>query len=359
MDKINEFKVSLQKGQLIGIDIGLSSVKMCLLSNPKKFVYRLEKYAHIPLSEATIIEDEIQRPEEVIDAVIEGLKDIGKEKRIACLGMSGPNTVTKRLQVPGGAKDEVEDNILWEAEQYIPFGADDAEIGFSIIEEKKDEDIVDAIVGAAKIDVIETYSDYLKEAGLNTRIVDLNVFAMTNLFELVVDNKLDKISEEGSILIDFGAQYTTIVVYKNGGPVLSKEINLGGVLITEEIQRNLGVSYEEAEDLKVNGDEKGNLLEDVIIIIEEHINKLLEELKKILNFYIAAGSSEQVGSCYITGGGSNMPGIKEALEDLIDLDVEFLNPFEAIEIKGKFSDKEIENIASSGVVALGLGLRSV
>jgi type IV pilus assembly protein PilM len=359
MEKINEFKISMEKGQLIGVDIGLSAVKLCLLSSPKKHVYRLDKYISIPLSEATIIEDEIQKPDEVISAIQDGLRKMNPQKNIACLGMDGPNTVTKRLQVPDGVQEEVEDNILWESEQYIPFGADDAEIGFSVLGRIEEEDIVDAIVGAVKTDVVEGYLDYLKEAGLTARVVDMNVFATVNMFELIVDNKLDKVSNEGAIIFDFGAQYTTIIVYKNNGPVLTKEINLGGVLITEEIQRNLGISYEEAEDLKINGDENGNLLEDVLGIIELHIGKIIEELKKVLNFYIAAGSSEQVGSCYMTGGGSNLPGIKEALESLIDLQVEVLNPFEAIEIKGKFSDEEIEEIASCGLVAMGLGLRSV
>lgn len=359
MQKINELKTSMEKGQLVGVDIGLSAIKICLLSNPKKHVYRLDKYISVALSEATIIEDEIQKPDEIIEIITQALKEAGISKKIGCLGMDGPNTMTKRLQVPDGVQEEVEDNIMWESEQYIPFGADDAEIGFSILGRIEEEDVVDAIVGAVKTDVVESYMGYLKEAGLSIRVVDLNVFATVNMFELIVGDKLDDISDEGAIIVDFGAQYTSVIVYKNNGPVLTKELNFGGVLVTEEIQRNLGVSYSEAEDLKINGDENGNLLEEVLTIIETHINKMTEELKKVLNFYIAAGSSEQVGSCYITGGSSNLPGIREALGELVDLTVEQLNPFEAIEIKGKFTDEEIEEIASNGVVSLGLGLRSV
>lgn len=359
IDKINELKVSFEKGQLIGIDIGLSSVKISLLSNPKKDVYRLEKYVSFPLSEASIIEDEIQKPDEIINGIKKAIKSSGIQKKIACLGMDGPNTITKRLQVPDGVREEVEDNILWESEQYIPFGADDSEIGFSILGRIEEEDVVDSVVGAIKTDVAETYLDYLKEAGITARVIDLNVFATINIFELIKEEDLEAISDEGAIILDLGAQYTTVIVYKNGGPVLSKEINLGGVLITEEVQRNLGVSYEEAEDLKISGDENGNMIEDVLSIVENHINKVLEELKKVLNFYIAAGSSEQVGKCFITGGGSNLPGMKDAIQDLIDIDVEILNPFEVIEIKGKFSDEEIEEIASRGLVALGLGMRSI
>ncbi|MBD64079.1 MAG: hypothetical protein CME62_02655 [Halobacteriovoraceae bacterium] len=359
-DKIQEFKINFEKGQLIGIDIGLSSVKMAYLSQPKKNQFRLEKFYKHDLSEAAIIEDEIQKPEEVIEAITSGIAEMGLKKvHIACLGMDGPNTMTKRLQVPDGVDEEVEDNILWESEQYIPFGVDDVEIGFSIIGKIEEEDVVDAIVGAAKTDVVERYMEYLKEANLVAKVVDLNVLALTNIFEHLYEDQLDEISEEGAVIFDFGAQYTTIMVYKNNGPVLTKELNIGGVLVTEEIQRTMGVSYEEAEDLKIHGDDNGNLPEEIIGLIETHIRKIIEELKKVLNFYIAAGSSEQVGYCFVTGGSSQLPGLVQALQDLIDIEVVELNPFDAIEVKGKFSEEELEDVLSSGLVALGLGMRSV
>lgn len=349
----------MEKGQLVGLDIGLSAVKIAVFSEGKKGILKLEKFGTYPLSEAAIIEDEVQRPEELIEAIQSIVSDLGLKKKITCIGMDGPNTVTKRLQVPDGDKEEVEDNIFWESEQYIPFGADDAQIGFSIIGRIEEDDVVDAIVGAVKVDVAERYLDYIKEAGLHIRVVDLNVFALNNIFELCQDENLDEISDEGAIIIDFGAQYTSLLVYRNGGPILTKEINLGGVLITEEIQRTMGVSYEEAEDLKINGDDNGNLPEEILSILENHINKLIDELRKVLNFYIAAGSSEQVGHCFITGGGARIPGIKEALQDLTDLDVQELNPLEVMEVKADLDEDGLDDLVYTGAVALGLALRRV
>lgn len=358
-DKINEFKVNFEKGELIGIDIGLNSVKIALLSSAKKGSYKLEKYKSILLSEAAIIEDEIQKPDEIVEIISQAIQEMGIKKHIACIGMDGPNTVTKRLQVPDGVEEDVEDSILYESEQYIPFGADDAEIDFSILGRIEEEDIVDAVVGAVRSDVVENYIELIKEAGLAAKVIDLNVFALLNVFELINDNRLEDISDEGAIIIDFGAQYTKVIVYKNNGPVFTKEINIGGVLITEEIQRTMGVGYEDAEDLKINGDDKGNLPEEILVLVENHINRILEELKKIINFYIAAGSSEQVGSCFITGGSSRLPGLEEALSGLIGLDIEELNPFDAITVKDKFGEDELDDIISCGLVALGLGMRKI
>ena len=74
MDKINEFKVNFEKGQLVGVDIGLSAVKIAVLNEVKKGNYRLDHYGFIPLSEAAIIEDEVQKPDEIISAIQSILK---------------------------------------------------------------------------------------------------------------------------------------------------------------------------------------------------------------------------------------------------------------------------------------------
>jgi type IV pilus assembly protein PilM len=285
---------NFEKGQLVGIDIGLSSVKVALLSKTKKNVFRLEKFKSIPLSEAAIIEDEVQKPDEIIEAIGKALEESGIDTRICNLGMDGPNTMTKRFQVPDGTKDDVEDNILWESEQYIPFGADESEVDYYVIGDIPEDEVKDVLVAAIRVDIAEAYMEYVKTLGLLPKVIDLNVLAMNNVFELVYEKNLDRYSEDGVIILDFGAQTTSVIVYKNSGPVLTKEVNVGGVLITEEIQRIMGVSYDEAEDLKKHGDDNGNLPEEIISIIESQISTQIAELKKVLNFYIAAGSSEQV-----------------------------------------------------------------
>lgn len=360
MKKYKDFMANFEKGELVGIDIGLSAVKVALLSIPKKNRYILQHYASIPLSEAAIIEDEIQKPDEIIDAILECLGQAKIKKKIVNLGMDGPNTITKRLQVPDGSKEDIEDNILWESEQYIPFGADESEIAFEILGKIESDDVVDTIVAAVSLPVVDSYIDIIKSSELIVKNVDLNVFAITNMFEVIVGDRLPEYSEVGTIIIDFGAQKTTVIVYKDGGPILTKEISIGGVLITEEVQRQMGVSYEEAEDLKNNGDDKGNLPEEIVAIIQDQLDTLIAELKKVLNFFIAVGSSDQAGACFVTGGSCKLPGLIDSLQELVDLEVEILNPFEAVEFdKKSFDEDDLNEIATKGLVAMGLGMRKV
>lgn len=358
-DQIQSVMLNFKKGQLLGIDIGLSSVKMALLSPLKKNNFRIERFAHFSLSEAAIIEDDIQKPAEVTDLIRKGLAKLQYKDGICCVGIDGPNTMTKRLQIPDGTREELEDNVLWESEQYIPFGADDSELDFQVIGDVEGEDgVKDIIVSAAKSSVIEHYSKVAETAGLKVKVVDLKVFALNNIFESIMHDSLPEL-RNGTILIDFGAQTTKIVVYKRGAPVLTKEILMGGVLVTEEIQRQMGVNYFEAEDLKVNGDESGNLPEEIMPLIDIHIDNLMSEIRKVLNFYIASGSTEQVDYCFVTGGSSLLPGLRDALSSVIGIEALALDPFLRLEASNKIEKTDLPLIRSCGLVALGLGMRKI
>lgn len=358
-EKISDLLANFDKGHLIGIDIGLSSVKLAKMS-PFKKTYRLDSYESVSLEEAAIIEDEVQKPDEVVQAIKDAYERIGSKKKIACVGISGSNTITKRMQVANGSAEEVEDNILWESEQYIPFGIDDSELDFFVIRDIKEQDVKDVIVAASRNDVSENKASIVKDAGLIPKIVDLNVLAISNLFEVAYKDSIQAISEDGAVIIDFGAQKTTLIVYKNEGPILTREIPYGGILVTEEIQRQMGLNYFEAEDLKSLGDENGNLPEEILSIIEIQLNKIMDEIKKILNFYISAGSADQIAYCFVTGGSSLLPGFTERLEEILNIDVNFLNPFESIEYDAKvFNESDLSKIAATGVVAMGLGLRKI
>ena len=153
MQQYKDFMVNFEKGQLVSIDIGLSAVKVALLSKVKKNEYKLENYAAIALSEAAIIEDEVQKPEEIIEAISKALDEAGIQKRIVTIGMDGPNTMTKRFQVPDGTKEEIEDNVLWESEQYIPFGAEDSEVDYFVIGDIPEDEVKDVLVPSKKMEM--------------------------------------------------------------------------------------------------------------------------------------------------------------------------------------------------------------
>ena len=344
----------LNPGTIFGLDIGAHSIKVCEVSGSIGKV-KVERFGIFSLSEAAIIEDEIQKPSELVDAIVEAMKRANIKSRIACLGLYGPNTMTKRLNTPEGTKEEIEDHVLWEAEQYITFGADDSNIDFHIVGENEGGG-KDAIFAAIRNDVIDSFSGVLKLAKLNPKIIDLNVLALSNIFEEVAGDSLEEYST-GTLLLDFGAQTTKIVVYKRGGPIFTKEISVGGGLITEEIQRQMGVSYEEAEDLKTRPDENGNLPEEIVSIINTQLDQQLAEIRKNINFYVTQGSAEKVNYCFVTGGSSLLPGFIDKFSAVSGLPVERLDIFSKVKIDVNKVGKNLEEIAAISPIVIGLAMR--
>lgn len=346
----------LNPGGIVGIDIGSHSIKVCEVSGSLGKV-KIDRFGVFTLSEAAIIEDEIQKPSEITEGILEAIKQSGIKSKLVCLGLYGPNTMTKRLNTPEGTKEEIEDHVMWEAEQYITFGADDSRIDFHIIGENEGGG-KDALVAAAKNDTIESYSELLKAHKFQIKVVDLSVIALSNLFEEVAGDKLEEYSN-GTLILDFGAQSTKIIIYKRGGPIFTKEIAVGGNLVTEEIQRQMGVSYEEAENLKTSTDNNGNLPQEILNIINIQVDQQIAEVRKNINFYVTQGSAEKVNYCVVTGGSSLLPGLIDKLSVVAGVPVERLDILSSIKIDDKKIGIDSDLFNAISPVVIGLAMRKL
>lgn len=356
-DKIGEMFYVGSKG-VIGIDIGLSAVKIAEVLQTSDGNFKINRFASVDLPEGTIIEDEIQKEDEILQAIQQALKELKSSNKFACLGISGPNTLIKRLQLAGGTIEEIEDQVTWEAEQYLPFSIDEGNISFSVVGENQGGG-VDVLIGAAKKTVVEAFKELVERSNLKVKIVDLTAAATLNVFESVMGSE---VTGKGKtwILMDLGAQSTQFMIYKNGILVFFKEINIGGLTITEEIQRQMGVNYSEAESLKIHGDGSGNIPEEIVDLINQVLDSFFSELKKTVDFWVNSTSEEAFDGCIITGGTSLIPGLPDALQELFDTEVQILNPFTTMTYnQNNISEDMINDIAAKGVCAIGLAMRSL
>ncbi len=349
---------SLGDRKLLGLDIGLSSIKVAQLEYmPTRC--KLIRFATVPLPELSLVEDEIQKVPEVVEAIKEALKRSEIKSKNVVIGLFGKNTVVRKIQLAGGAEEEIEDQVLWEAEQYIPFNLDEAEVSYDVAGET-DTGGVETIIAAATHGVIKHNRDVVEKAGLNVKVIDLGVLALTNIFDFVHKDEVLKKPDNSFLLIEFGAQKSTVVIYRGGRFVFSKDFFVGGVMITEEIQRHMGVNYQAAEDLKTSEQRGVAVPEEVLKIIKDMSQTLFLELRKTLDFYITASQDDTIEDCYITGGTARLPGLVEGLETLLGVKVNIFNPFDKIDFdKKRFTDEEIAEISTRGVVAIGLAMRSL
>ena len=351
--------LGLGSKSLVGLDIGYSAVKIVELKTEKRGKYNLLNYMFAPLPEGSIIEDEIQNQKVIIQTIQDAYEDGDFSTNQACLGLWGPNTMVRKLQLAGGSAEETEDQVIWEIEQYIPFDIEDSDISFDVIGENEGGGI-DVIVAAVKKDLTLDFTDLVKRAKMRCKIVELVQTALVNVFELVAAEEISENRSSSWLLMDIGGQTTEFIVYKNNSISFSKQINVGGLMITEQIQREMGVNYQEAEDLKINGDEQGNLPEEIVAIIDIVSEQLFNEIKKTLDFYMSATSDETLVGCYVTGGTCQIVGLLEGLKSVLRLPVKLLNPLEIMtNNESEFDSEELSDITYRAVAAIGLGLREL
>ena len=160
-----------------------------------------------------------------------------------------------------------------------------------------------------------------------------------------------------SVLIaDIGAMSMKTIVCAEGIPLFTKDSPYGGMMVTQEIERELKLATQaDAEALKVSG----NLPQEVAEIVNRISHTLGAELKKSIDFYSASSVGPPVSVVYLSGGASRAPGLVQIVSDYVGLPVEFLNPFERVKPKGKnFTPEYLDSIAPEVVVPMGLAMRA-
>lgn len=354
---------------LVGLRITQASVKAAFLKiSGKKKKYELVDFVSLPVPDGIILDDQIQDREKLIEIIKEAFSLGNFKTKYVVLGVSGKNTIVKNISFAAGTVEEVEDQVLWEAEQYIPFDVDKSLVSFDVIG-KNEGGGLDAVLVAADSNYVLERKSLVEDCGLRVKIVDLTQVALTNLFTFIgeqgdIKKRKEKESIEnegvdaGDFLISFGAQYTIFIICKKNEISFSKQIDIGGISISEEIQRQMGVTLDEANNLKVQTDENGNLPEEIFLIIKGVLNQLFEEIRKTKEFYVTSTSHELFLDCYVTGGSIRLPGFMDGLSEVLGVPVQRLEPFKVIAYnEKKFSRKVIDNIEHQGLETLGLAMR--
>jgi type IV pilus assembly protein PilM len=265
----------------------------------------------------------------------------------------------KKLQLPRELNsEELKDQAEWDMEQYLPFKLEEANVSSSVLKENIGS-LTDVFVGAAKKSLVNSYKTLIEKTQVKVKIVDLSSAAVLNVFELVHGTQ---ISTRGTnwLLLEIGAVRSKFIVCKAGQLSFFKEINIGGNTVTEEIQRALGVTHNEAQSLKIHGDGNGNIPEEVLEIINQVLDSLVNEIVATKEFWISSLGEGELLGCVITGGGALIPGINDQIAEALGIEVTTLNPFTKMTYnKNNITEDMINEIAYQGACAIGLAMRSI
>ena len=340
------------KKEIIGIDIGSSSVKLVQLKELKG-AFTLQNVGILPLPLEAIVDNTLMDSSSIVEAIKKLIKSLNIRVKEAACSVSGNSVIIRKISLPAMPPEELEDQIHWEAEQYIPFDINDVNIDFQILaSDQNDPSKMEVLLVASKKEIINDYLAVFNEAGINLAVVDVDSFAIQNAFELNYDIG----SENVVALINIGASIMNLNIVKNDVSLFTRDVQMGGNLYTEEIQKQFGVSSEEAEKMKISeaSSDQSKLKETISRVNET----LAMEMRRSLDFYNTTAGEGKINNVYMSGGGAKTPMLVEAVQQRLGLPVEILNPFLNVKINEKEFDPEYLNeIGPLVTVAVGLATR--
>jgi type IV pilus assembly protein PilM len=342
----------MKSREIVGIDIGSSSVKLVQLSE-QKGSYSLKNAGILPLPSEAIVDNSLMDTTSIVETIRDLVKSLGAKVVDASCSISGNSVIIRKISLPAMTPEELEDQIAWEAEQYIPFDINDVNLDFEIL----DSDLsatgkMTVLLVASKKEIINEYVSVFNEAGLKLVVVDVDSFAVQNIFEL----NYTPSENEVVALINIGASIMNLNVVKGGVSLFTRDVQMGGNFYTEEIQRQFAVSSQDAEHIKITSDfpDKARLTELI-----SRVNETLSlEIHRSLDFYNSTAEDQKIGKVYLSGGCAKVARLADAVSQRLGMPVELLNPLQKILCNEKEFDPEyLQEISPFIAVAAGLAMR--
>ena len=305
-----------QIDELVGIDIGTTSIKICSLGNMKGLfsIRNIVKktYEQELISDGHIVDIEFLAQE--IKSIFQ--ENNIKSKNVAC-ALSSYSVISKKINMPQMEEDALENMISSEVENAIPFPMKDIYYTYSVIgPDPERANTMNVKIVAVKREIVDAYIAAFNMAGLSLHILDVDMFGISNVVEQVYSPR-----EYSVLIVDIGASVTNIAILNGENIEFTREILMGGKYLTSQIQKSIKVKYKEAEEKKIMADA------DVTYLFEDFIFNISSEINKTVRFYLATKPKENIGKIFVTGGSSLLPGIREKIVDETGIPVEVIDPF--------------------------------
>jgi type IV pilus assembly protein PilM len=347
---------SRQPAPLIGLDISSSSVKLVELGRGKDGGLVLERCAVEQLEKGWITDGNVEKFEEVADAVRRVVKKSGTKTKNVAMSLPASAVITKKIVLPGGLSDaELELQVESEANQYIPFSLDEVSLDFCVVgPSSSSAGDVEVLIAASRKEKVQDRQGLAEAAGLKPVVVDVESYASRLATGRLIDGLPNKGVDTMVALFEVGAMTTSMQVIRNDEVLYDRDQAFGGAQLTQLIVRQYGFSPEEAETKKRSGE----LPEDYESgVLRPFVDNLAQEIGRALQFFFTSTPHNRVDYVMLAGGSASLPGLTDAITAQTSFACQVLNPFEGMAMGGGVREKKMRREAPSYLSACGLAMR--
>ncbi len=339
---------------LLGVDISSTSVKILQLSAVGNS-YRVENYVIRSLPANSVVEkniSDIDAVGECIGAAVSILKPSVKDAAVA---VAGSAVITKTIEMNAALTDsEMENQIVVEADQYIPYPLDEVSIDFERQQlSERNPELVEVLLAACRRENVDSRVTALEIGGLTAKVVDIEAYAIERAYTLLVE-QLGSDEDQTVAIVDIGSMMTTLNVILQGKTIYTREQMFGGNALSEEVQRRFGLSAVEAETAM----KRGGLPEEYELeILGPFKETVVQQVSQTLQFFFSSSHYNEVDHILLAGGVAAIEGLADLVQESLSTPVTVANPFDGLQIGSKVNESMLENDAPSLLIAAGLAMR--
>lgn len=340
-----------RKKRSIGLDIGSGFVKMVQVDHSGDQP-EVVQVAMRPLVVDAIVEGEIMDPGLVSDTISGLFQEVGLKGSEVVTAVGGHDVIIKKIEMSRMKEADAREVIRWEAEQHVPFDIKSVELDFQILNPLEEGLQMEVLLVAAKRELVDNKVSLLLDAGISPSMIDVDAFALHNAFEHNYPEAMHGIVS----LVNIGHETTSVNILEDGLPILTRDIPFGSRRVREDLQRERGLTAEQAEDV-VQGREP---LDDLETLISSNADEVAVGIERASAFLMTRQSGGGLGKIYLSGGGARIPGMAEAVAQRMNVEAQLVNPFEQVPVHADAAaGLSLEESAPMLLLPLGLALRQL
>lgn len=340
-----------RKKTTVGLDVGSGFIKAAVIDHSKDLP-QVAKVAVAPIEGDAIVDGDIVDPGLVSDAIQSMFDRQGIDQRDVAIGVGGRDVIIKLIKMDRMDEAEAREVIPWEAEQHVPFDMDNVQLDFEITDPDAEGLQMTVLLVAAKRELVDNRIALLQQAGLSTRVVDVEAFALHNALEVNYPSAMQGVTA----LVNIGHDTTTVNILDDGVPVLTRDLTFGTRALTLDLQRERALTAEEAQ-LALRGESADHTLRD---FLTERAQEVARGVERATAFLETGEMGPGIGRLYLCGGGVGVPGLAEVLAERLQVETHVASAVERVQVKADAADfMELQEMAPMLMLAVGLGLRRI
>jgi type IV pilus assembly protein PilM len=332
-----------------GLDIGSGVVKLVVIDHSKPEP-EIVQVATSPLVPDAIVEGEVMDPALVAETVRSIMASAGLKRSAVLAAVGGHDVIVKKIPMDRMSQNDAREVIRWEAEQHVPFDMENVQLDFQILDPDGDSPQMAVLLVAAKRELIENRISLLSDAGLDPVVMDVEAFALHNAFEHNYPDARDGMAA----FVNIGHETSNVNLLQDGMPVLVRDVPFGTRRLREALQRERGMTADQAEEVLQGRSEPQALR----ALLDERVDELAVGIERAAAFIQAQSGGDGLNRVYLAGGGACVNGMSEAVAARLGVRAEVANPLQRVAVRPEVMQAvPMEQLAPLLMLPVGLALR--